>query len=83
MVNFDDLWRNNSVIMPKNHAFKKYKHRRKFIFWQLITNFADFRGNNSIFMKGKKIKISSAKKIYILIINRKKLQILLLIIFNI
>ena len=67
--------------MKKDCSFKKYHVWKKLIFWQIIVNFADFQRNNSIFMKKKKLKISSTKKIYILTSKHEKSQISLLIIF--
>ena len=50
MANFADLQRNNSVFMRKKKKIthlKKYNLQRKFLFQQLIKNFANFWQNNS------------------------------------
>ena len=37
--------------MQESRAFKKCQPRKKFILWQLITNFPDFRRNNCVFVQ--------------------------------
>ena len=54
MVNFADYKEITVYLCKKNPAFKKYNPQRKFIFWQLIVNFANFWQNNSAFMQRKK-----------------------------
>ena len=39
-------------IYAKNHSFKKYDPLNKFLFRQLVVNFADFGRNNSVLTGG-------------------------------
>ena len=42
-----------NIFVQKHRAFKRYQTRKRFIFQQLIRNFADFRRNNSLLLQKK------------------------------
>ena len=49
-----EFWRfflRNNVFTQENRTVKKHQPQKKFIFWQLVSNFFDFWQNNSIFLQ--------------------------------